>query len=37
MEFLAKYDNYCTLVQEFLGDNYLTVDYTRFTNDLIEL
>lgn len=35
MEFLAKYDNYCALVQEFLGDNYLTVDYTRFTNDLI--
>ena len=35
MEFLAKYDKYCTLVQEFLGDDHLTVDYSRFTNDLI--
>lgn len=35
MEFLAKYDKYCALVQEFLSDDHLTVDYSRFTNDLI--
>lgn len=35
MEFLAKYDKYCALVQEFLSDDHLTVDYSRFTNDFM--
>lgn len=35
MKFLAKYERYCELVHEFLGHDYLTVEFSRFTNDVI--
>ena len=35
MEFLKKYERYCSLVDEFLGDDYRPTDRSRFTGEKI--